>query len=190
MEPVESEDTMGGFRLGPNGPRPLDLIDYDLRVHHLATLRLRRRIREVGQERLFYTPQLHREVVRHKIMRDQDIANRERRLEESDQYYQRLVDDVAENGGNQWPPPGMEMPNNQAQPDEHAVNVNINAPPPDFEEEDPDYDPTEPSSVASAQEPANPPPANEGSSDEESVHSVINISSDTSVINLSDDDEG
>ena len=122
-------------------------------------------------------------------MRDQDIANRERRLEESDQYYQRLVDDVAENGGNQWPPPGMEVPNNQAQPDEHAVNVNINAPPPDFEEEDPDYDPAEPSSVASAQEPANPPPANEGSSDEESVHSVINISSDTSVINLSDDDE-
>ncbi|KAK9932309.1 hypothetical protein M0R45_019552 [Rubus argutus] len=66
---------------------------------------------------------------------------------------------------------------------------NINDPPPDLEEDDPDYDPTEPSSVASAQEPAHPPPANEGSSDEVSVHFVINISSDTSIINLSDDDE-
>ncbi|KAK9939268.1 hypothetical protein M0R45_015970 [Rubus argutus] len=180
---------MGGFRLGPNGPRLLDMVDYDLRVQHIATIRLRERIPEAGQERLFYTPQMQREFVRHKIMRDQDIANRERRLEELDQYYQRFVDDIAENGGNQWPPPGMEVPNNQAQPEEHGVNININDPPPDFEEEDPDYDPAEPSSVASAQGHVHPPPANEGSSDEESVHSVINISSDTSVINLSDDDE-
>lgn len=85
-------------------------MDYDLRVQHLAMLGLRSRIRNVRQERLFYTPYIQRELVRHQIMRDQDIANRERRLEKSDQYYERLVDDVAENDGNQWPPPEMEVP--------------------------------------------------------------------------------
>ncbi|KAK9926587.1 hypothetical protein M0R45_023808 [Rubus argutus] len=183
---------MGEFRLGPNGPRPLDLVDYNLRVQHLATLRLRNRIRNVGQERLFYTPHMQRMLVRHQIMRAQDIANRERRLEGSDQYYQQLVDDVAANGGNQWPPPGMEVPNNQAQFDEHGANYNLNDPPPDLEEEDPDFDPIEPSSEASTQGPANLPLAPlviEVDSDEESVHSVINIASDTSVIDLSDDDE-
>lgn len=34
------------------------------------------------------------------------------------------------------------MPNNQAQPEEYGANININAQPPDLEEEDPEYDPT------------------------------------------------
>lgn len=75
-------------------------MDYDQRVQHLATLRLRSRIPNVGQERLFYIPQMQKELVRHQIMQDQDIINRERRLEKLDQYYEQLVDDVTENGKN------------------------------------------------------------------------------------------
>lgn len=90
---------------------------------------------------------------------------------------------------------GVEVPNNQAQSDEHGASLNFDDPPLNLEEEDPDYDPTEPissSSVASTQQPANQPLAPhviEVDSDEDSVHFVIDISSDTSVIDLSDDEE-
>ena len=218
MEPVQSEDTFGEFEIGPNGPRPVDQVDYYLRVRSAATLRLRNRIRDVGQRWMFYTPQMQRQVVRHRIMRDQDIARSERIQEMSDNLYHHLEEDVAEHGGIQWPPPGAEVGDNEEQdgeddpnyePMEDEVSESVNNQV-QVDEEDPNHEPMEdPSEVVS--EPSQPPlatpinealttpvnealvvPVNEELSDAEddgSVHSVTYISSNTSVIDLSDDDD-
>lgn len=164
MEPVQSEDTFGEFEIGPNGPRPVDQVDYHLRVRYAATLRLRNRIRDVGQRWMFYTPQMQRQVVRHRIMRDQDIARSERIQEMSDNLYHHLEEDVAEHGGNQWPPPGAEVggneeqdeeddPNYEPMEDEVSESVNNQV---QVDEEDPNHEPMEdPSEVVSG--PSQPP---------------------------------
>ncbi|CAL8155926.1 unnamed protein product [Prunus armeniaca] len=67
MQPDQSNDTWGGFQMGPEGLIPIDEEVYHSRLRNQVYVDVVNEVVETGYRRMFYTPKMQRLVVRHRL---------------------------------------------------------------------------------------------------------------------------
>ncbi|KAM1467093.1 hypothetical protein ACFX2I_032236 [Malus domestica] len=168
MHPANGNDAWGGFKLGPNGLEPYNEDLYHTRLRNEAFMELVYDTYESNHRRMFYRPEMQREVVRH-INKSLNIKTQYRiQIESSENLYGDVMNHVTALGGNIWPPPGVNLAQVPVQvpaqgvpeiPEalsDSVVSIPVPSvtPPPvvyinsEFDnEEDPEEDPVEPSEI-------------------------------------------
>ena len=162
MHPANGNDAWGGFKLGPNGLEPYDEDLYHSRIRNEAFMELVMDTYESNRRRMFYRPEMQREVVRH-INKSLNLKTQYRiMIESSENLYGDVMNHVTTLGGNEWPPPGINLAQVPAQgvpeiPEDLSASVAfipapLVTPPPVIcinseldDEEDPEEDHVEPS---------------------------------------------
>ncbi|KAM2554937.1 hypothetical protein TB2_019017 [Malus domestica] len=105
MHPANGNDAWGGFKLGPNGLEPYNEDLYHTRLRNEAFMELVYDTYESNHRRMFYRPEMQREVVSH-INKSLNIKTQYRiQIESSENLYGDVMNHVTALGGNIWPPP-------------------------------------------------------------------------------------
>ncbi|CAB4302995.1 unnamed protein product [Prunus armeniaca] len=67
MQPNQSDDTWGVFQVGPDGLIPVDEEVYHSRLRNQAYVDIVNEVIDTGYRMMFYTPDMQRLVVRHRL---------------------------------------------------------------------------------------------------------------------------
>ncbi|CAL9012688.1 unnamed protein product [Prunus brigantina] len=108
MQPDQSNDTWGGFQMGPEGLIPIDEEVYHSRLRNQAYVDVVNEVVETGYRRMFYTPEMQRLVVRHQLQANN--IRSQYQLNTEAHSYNQVLEDAAIIAANMWPPPGIDLP--------------------------------------------------------------------------------
>ncbi|CAB4294394.1 unnamed protein product [Prunus armeniaca] len=108
MQPDQSNDTWGGFQIGPKGLIPIDEKVYHSRPRNQAYVDVVNEVVETGYRRMFYTPEMQRLVVRHRLQANNIRSQYQLNIEAHS--YNQVLEDAAIIAADMWPPPGIDLP--------------------------------------------------------------------------------
>ncbi|KAB2634705.1 hypothetical protein D8674_038153 [Pyrus ussuriensis x Pyrus communis] len=109
MHPANGNDAWGGFKLGPNGLEPYNEDMYHTRLHNETFMELVYDTYESNHRRMFYKPEMQREVVWH-INKLLNIKTQYYiQIESSENLYGDVMNHVTALGGNIWSPPSVNL---------------------------------------------------------------------------------
>lgn len=133
MDSFGSVDTKGGYHMGKDGIVPANDAIYDIVSDLNSTEILRNEMWKVGNEKIFYTPEMQRECIDYRLKSKMEDIQRARAKVKDDEIYNSLQDQIIAEGGIAWPPPGIYLPQVEDPVENHPENSANNSPTANFQ---------------------------------------------------------